>query len=218
MDARLRYALLLSAALLAAAAIALLYKSGWLRGEQARPDFSAYLRVEEPREQLMDVFRSYDSQPQVTQQLTAAGLQVTVERVHVEGSRKYPPYKLDTLTVRGYRHLDHEGVLLLDFFNDRLSSATFRPAEPKAYLRRLQRAGIRFQREDLSRWAQQTGNLRVSTNIIYATSDVGRTLNTQAYASWEDVRLVAQSREWYVAYGSKYSLSPIRTVGPGTVP
>ena len=199
-------------------AAVLLLKPEWWREEQANPEFSAYLSVQEPREALLDNFRSYDSEQQITQLLAAADLRVTAERVHVEGTRKYPPYKLDTLTVADYGHLGHQGTLILDFFNDRLASATFRPVNPKAYLRQVQKTGISFRREDLSRWAQQTGNQRITTNIIFATSHVGSTLNTPPYVSWEDTRLTAQSRQWYDVYGSRYAIAPIRALGPGSDP
>jgi hypothetical protein len=209
---------LLVVAVVAVAVLVLLLKPEWWRGEQARPDFSVYLGVQEPREPLLDVFRSYDNEQQVTQQLRSAGLQVTVERMHIEGTRKYPPYKLDTLTVQEYPHLGHTGRLDLDFFNDRLARATFLPAEPRSYLRQLERTGARLRKQEISRWTQESGNLRITSNIVYATSHVGRTLHTQGYVSWEDMRLMAQSRQWYDDYGSKYAISPIRTLGPGSAP
>ncbi|MGH8453163.1 MAG: hypothetical protein ACRES4_00205 [Nevskiales bacterium] len=207
-DAR-RYALLLSAAMLAVVAFTLWLKPEWWRGDQDRPEFSIYLRVEEPRESLLGVFHSYDNEQQITQQL--AGQRWTVERVHVEGTDSYPPYKIDTLTVPGYRHLDYPGTLSLEFFNDRLSSAAFRPDEPRLYSKRLRETGVNFQRQSLSIWQQQSGNLRISTNHVYATSDVGRTLGTPVFFSWEDTRLTAQSRQWYDVYGSKTMVAPVRT-------
>lgn len=216
MDARVRYALLLIAASVAIVAAILLYKPEWLRGDTAKPDFSAYLRVEEPRETLMDVFRSYDSEQQVTQQLSAAGLQWTAERLHVEGTDEFPQYKLDTLTVESYRHLDFEGELSLEFFNDRLSVASFRPKQPQPYSRRLGGSGIKLHKQALDRWQQQAGNLLITSNVIYATSNVGRTLGTPAFVRWEDTRLTTQSRQWYDVYGSKTTVAPIKTIGPGS--
>jgi hypothetical protein len=217
-DARYRYAALLVAALLAVVAAFLLYKSDWWQDRQARPDFSAYLRAEEPRVTLIDSLRSYDSQQQVAQQLSAAGLRWSVERLHVEGTDDYPPYKLDTFIVPAYQHLGHAGRLRLEFFNDRLWSATFLPAEPESYLRRLERSGVRLRKTAVSVWERQDGNLRIASNIIYATSNVGRTLATDAYASWEDLRLSAQSRQWYDVYGSRHTLAPIKITEPGAAP
>lgn len=202
--------LALAAAAVLVVALLLWLKPEWLPGGQAKPDFSAYLRVEEPRETLMDVYRSYESEPQVTRQLSAAGLQWTAERLHVEGTRKYPTYKIDTLTVRGYRHLDYPGTLSLEFFNDRLSTLVFRPDDPQSYSKRLRQTGVIMERQSLSTWQRQVGNLRISTNHIYAGSDVGKTLNTVPFFSWEDIRLTAQAREWYDVYGSKTMVSPVR--------
>jgi hypothetical protein len=149
---------------------------------------------------------------------TAAGLAWSVERLHVEGTDDYPPYKLDTFLVRDYRHLEHAGRLKLEFFNDRLWSATFLPEAPESYLRRLERSGVRLSKTAVSVWERQDGQLRITSNIIYATSNVGRTLGTDAYAGWEDLRLSAQSREWYDRYGSKHTLAPIKIVEPGAAP
>ncbi len=204
-----------AAAVLAAVVLVLWLKPEWWRGQETRPDFSAYLRIEEPRVLLIDSFRSYDGQQPVAQQLRAAAFAWSVERLHVEGSNDYPPYKLDTFRVRDYRHLGHAGQLKLEFFNDRLWSATFTPNEPEAYLRRLARDGVQLRKAAVSVWERQDGNLRIASNIIYATSNVGRTLNTEPYASWEDMRLSAQSRQWYAEYGSKHTLAPIKITEPG---
>lgn len=213
MDTRLRYVLVLAAAMLAIVALVLALKPEWWRSEQVRPEFRVFLAVEEPRETLMGSFRSYDSEDQVAQQIARGGQEPAVERIHVEGTSNYPPYKLDTLKAMEFVHRGQSGRLILDFFNDRLASVTFQPDDPKAYLRLLERTGVKFKREVLSRWAQEEGNLRISTNIIYATSKVGRTLDTPPYVRWEDRRLTAQSRQWYDDYGSKYAISPIRILG-----
>ncbi len=218
MDARLRYALLLAAASVAIVSAILLYKPEWLRGDKTKPDFSAYLRVEEPREILMDVFRSYDSEQQIGQQLTAAHLQWTVERLHVEGTDLFPPYKIDALTVESYRHLGFEGELSLELFNNRLSTVTFQPKDAPSYSSRLRGTGVKLHKQALDRWEQQTGNLLITSNIIYATNNVGKTLGTTPAVSWEDTRLTQQAREWYDRYGSKTTVAPIKTTGPGSAP
>lgn len=218
MDARLRYALLLTSAVLAVVVAMLLYKPEWLRGDKTKPDFSAYLRVEEPREILMDVFRSYNGESQVAKQLAEAGLPWTVERLHVEGTDLFQPYKIDTLTVESYRHLGFEGELSLEFFNNRLSTATFRPKQPLPYSRRLRDSGISLRKQALDRWEQQLGNRLITSNVIYATSNVGKTLDTPAFVRWEDTRLTAQARQWYTEHGSKTTVAPIKTTEPGSAP
>jgi hypothetical protein len=217
MDRR-RWLLVGTVAALAAVALVLWLKPEWWQGRQDRPDFSAYLRVEEPRVTLIDSFRSYDSQQQVARQLQAAGLAWSVERLHVEGTDDYPPYKLDTFIVPAYQHLGHAGRLKLEFFNDRLWSATFAPREADAYLARLQRNGVQLRKTAVSVWERQDVNLRIASNIIYATSNMGRTLGTEPYVGWEDLRLSAQSRQWYDVYGSKHTLAPIKITEPGAAP
>ncbi len=195
--------------------VTLWFNRHWLQPKKPPPDFSAYLRVEEPREALLGNFRSYDSERSAARQLHHAGLKWTAEHTHIEGTYQFPPYKLDTLIVDDYQDRGIAGTLTLEFFNDRLLRATFNPVEAKNYYFRVQSDGVRFDKQSPSVWEYEAGNLRVRSNILYAISNMGQTLRTVPYVSWEDTRLAAQDRQWYENYGSKYAMTPVQSQEEG---
>lgn len=198
-------------------AIVLWFNRHWLLPRPPPPDYSAYLRVEEVREKLFGGFSSYDSERSVARQLHHAGYEWTAERTHIEGTYNYPPYKLDLLVVRDYQDRGITGKLVLEFFNDRLLRASFVPQDPGKYYLRVQADGVRFDKQAASLWEHEAGNLRVRSNIIYATSNMGQTLQTEPYVSWEDKRLAAQDKQWYERFGSKYAMTPTQLTEEGRV-
>jgi hypothetical protein len=195
--------------------IVLWFNRHWLLPKPPPPDYSAYHRVEEPRELLFGTFQSYDSERSVGRQLHHAGRQWTADRTHIEGTYNYPPYKLDTLVVHDYPDRGITGKLTLEFYNDLLLRASFVPTDPNRYYLRVQADGIRFEKLAVSVWEYSAGNLRVRSNILYATSNMGQTLGTEPYVSWEDTRLVAQDRQWYANFGSKYAMTPTQVTEAG---
>lgn len=198
-------------------AIALWFNRHMFLPKPPPPDYSAYLRVEEPREILFEGFRSYDSERSVARQLYQAGREWTAERTHIEGTFNYPPYKLDTLVLREYKDRGITGKLSLEFFNDRLVRASFVPQEPYKYYLRVQADGVRFDKQAASVWQHESGNLRVRSNIMYATSTMGLTLQTEPYVSWEDKRLSTQDQQWYEKFGSKFAMTPKQVTEEGRV-
>lgn len=194
--------LVIAAAILAVAvlAYALYGKFGGEPVPQADPQ---YTRTEVERVPLMDAFQSYDSIATVTQRLQAAGMQWKTEQSHLPPVPGRAPYDFDTLTVEGPKHLGSAGTLVLEFFNDRLYSVTFKPADARAYRAHMHRQHLGLQRTHVSVWESTEGNLRISSNADFAVSDEGRQLDTGLFVTWEDLRLTTQIKRWYDTYGRK---------------
>lgn len=144
----------------------------------------------------LDGIRSYDSVESLRARLDGAKLQYTVTPVRPAASSKYPPRDRDTIVVAVYKHLGVEGQLTLEFFNDRLYEATFVPSELEDYIEKLHKADPRLKRDRNGRADRTVGNLRVASNVDFADTDVGRSLQTKPYVIWQDLRLVAQLDEW----------------------
>ncbi|HUS23910.1 MAG TPA: hypothetical protein VM369_03100 [Candidatus Binatia bacterium] len=140
--------------------------------------------------------RSYDSLEAVRARLDAAKAEYKVEQRHATPSSKYPPHDRDTLVAAKYLHLGTEGVLTLEFFNDRLYEAQFVPGEADPYADRLHASDRRLKRDRAGRAEQVMGALRVATNVDFAGTDVGRNLQTKPFVLWQDLRLVAELDEW----------------------
>lgn len=197
-------------------AIVLWFNRDWWEPKQPPPDYSEFFGIQEPRELLVGQFRSYDNAEIVTTQLRTEGYRWRVSRLHVQCADECPPYKVDTLVVTDFKHMNVTGKLTLELFNDRLFSAVFNPDDPSAYLKRLEWSGVKLDKVKVSRWERETNNLRIASNIKYAISPMGQTLGTQAYVSWEDARLQAQSQGWYERYGNKTVLTPVKSSDPDT--
>jgi hypothetical protein len=165
---------------------------------EAMPDPAArYTQVEAERVRFMDALRSYDSVETVAASLNQAGYKT--EKSVIERKRpsnRYPPFRNDTLKVQGYKHASHEGVLTLEFFNDRLYQAYFVPAQPADYLGWLRSRGLKLPLKRTGFSTLSQGNLKVTTSIDFATSEVGRSMGGAAFVRWEDTRLAQQVQEW----------------------
>lgn len=144
----------------------------------------------------LDGIRSYDPVETLRARLDGAKLQYTVTPVRPAPSSSYPPRDRDTIVVAVYKHLGVEGQLTLEFFNDRLYEATFVPSELEDYIEKLHRADTRLKRDRNGRADRTVGNLRVASNVDFADTDVGRSLQTKPYVIWQDLRLVQQLDEW----------------------
>lgn len=154
---------------------------------------------------LADGFQSYQSVDAVMARLSAAGHATSRHRIARPPSADYPPRALDTLVVQDY---DYRGLsalrgrLVLEFFNDRLFEADFRPADPAAAAQLLQAELRSFTRDRNGRAERLQGDLRIATNLDYATSPVGSALSAQAYLIWQDLRLVRERNDWDGRFGA----------------
>lgn len=144
----------------------------------------------------LDGLKSYDSLGAVKAKLDADKIAYTVESSHPPASRKYPPRDRDTLVAKAYSHLKNSGELTLEFFNDRLYEATFVPESADDYAVRLTAAEPRLKADRNGRAEREVGNLRIASNVVFAATDVGRSLRTKPFVIWQDLRLVTLLDEW----------------------
>lgn len=192
--------------LLAAAIVLIGIGCAWWYQQQhqspaLQPEAALFGRIEEPRMVLAEVFRSYDSEAAVTTALEAAGLTVQQKVIERPFSKRYPPRRITSLMVQGYRHLDCEGALVLEFFNNRLMEVDFRPDDPGRYAPRLHRLYPGLQRGRTGHAEYLAAPLRIWATVDLAKSKVGRTLGSEGVVLWQDTRLIAQRDDWDARYG-----------------
>lgn len=106
-----------------------------------------------------------------------------------------------TLTVEGYPHLGTAGVLVLEFFNDRLMEVDFRPDDPSRYTARLHREYPLLKRGRTGHAEWRTSMLRIWSTVDLAKSKVGRTLGSEGVVLWQDLRLIQQRDDWDARFG-----------------
>jgi len=167
----------------------------------AHPETAAFRAIEPERVTLADVFRSYDSEAAVATTLEAAGLTVQRKLLERPTDPRHPPRRAMTFTVFGYKHLDCEGTLVLEFFNDRLMEADFRPDDAARYAPRLRRALPQLKGIGTGHAEFTAAPLRVWSSVDLAKSKVGRTLGSEGVVLWQDLRLIAQRDDWDARFG-----------------
>ena len=166
------------------------------------PETARYMAVDPNPVLLIGMFNSYDNIDNVGAKLVAAGYQWRWSKNHRPPSPRYPPRNLDTVKVENFKHLNGEGELTLEFFNDRLYQADFEPKSPQAYAPALHQNEPRLRVEHVGKGEFEAGALRVVTNVDLAGSDVGQSLHTTPYVIWQDSRLLRQRDEWDNDYGA----------------
>ncbi len=162
------------------------------------PDPAApYMAVEATRVELINSLHSYDNLESIQSLLAGAGHAAELSTIEkdTQGGR-YPPYRSDTLVIKTYQHAGVEGVLTLEFFNDRLYQSHFIPKQPTQYLEWLRTHGLPLPMKRTGRSKLTLGDLEVATNIDFAVSEVGAMMNTTPYVQWTDTRLSQQMRNW----------------------
>lgn len=121
----------LAALLLATLAAAAFF---WLGNGPATQDVA----VPEDRADLLGMFRSYTSLSDTQTQLRASGMEFSTEEgTTPAASDKRPPFRVDTIVVKAYEHVGHQGELRVEFFNDRLVGVHFYPLNIDAYANKL---------------------------------------------------------------------------------
>ncbi len=153
-----------------------------------------YTAVESKRVNLMTQ-HSYDSVAAVTANLQKGGFKAEQFTQQRKPRGNYPPHRIDTLEIAGYKHLGSEGKLKLEFFNDRLYESYFEPQKAGDYLYKL-RKQTTLKRDARGQVEHRQGNLRISSNIDLAESEVGKALKVKPYILWQDLRLTQQMKEW----------------------
>jgi len=198
MSKRLRGAVL--GTLLALAAVGVI---GWLtmRVIAPHPDTERY-RQRQPGVMLVDGFRSYSSVADALSLLQARARLVSRRTLARPPDRRYPPHALDSVTVERYPLLGTTGRLSLQFFNDRLLEVGFEPDDAAAAAAALKLSYPALQRDRNGRAEWVEAKRRIATNVELASSSVGRSLTTQPYVLWQDMRLIRQRDAWDQAYGA----------------
>lgn len=165
-------------------------------------DYQSYTRVETARESLGD-FRSYASVDEVFNGLQKAGYQPVLSSNHRKVPESLPPYDLDRIEVKDYKHLGHAGTLTLQFFNDRLFETEFEPQDAKPYREALRRVLPGLRSGKTGRAESIQGSLRIASSLDLAVSDVGQNLRTRPFVLWQDRRLLAQRDTWDTHYAEQ---------------
>jgi hypothetical protein len=164
------------------------------------PETAAFSSRANTALQLMPPFSSYDSVTVVKSRLGA----LTPEQRSLSrpSHPSFPVGNRDTLLVANYVDNQVEGSLRLEFFNDRLFEIEFQPSNPENYRGRLYRRYSKLRRDANGKAELTQGDLRLSTNIDYAITPVGKKLNTTAMVLWQDSRLVNQLEDWQQRFGA----------------
>ncbi len=150
----------------------------------------------------MGDFSSYESMETAREQLTKANYKFTSRAMHTPFSELYPPHDMDTLTVDDYKHLDNQGVLNLEFFNNRLYEVEFIPDDSASYAHPLHQTYPELQRDRIGDAVIIEGNLRISSNVDLVRSTVGQSLHPKPYVIWQDLRLIRQRDQWDREYSA----------------
>ena len=142
---------------------------------------------------LMDAFESYETVDAVRATVVHATL---LEEFEQEARSGAPAYEQVMLQVVDWFHLDHGGVLNLEFFNDRLLSVVFYPRQAETYSGRL--------RDVLTARGFEVGGLRSGSRWEARSGHaVVRSLNDLDGPRflWLDERLVKQADQWEALHG-----------------
>ncbi|MES2489545.1 MAG: hypothetical protein V4607_07095 [Pseudomonadota bacterium] len=149
----------------------------------------------------LGTFQSYSTLETVRAALTKDGYTFVTKSSHTPFSELYPPHDMDTLSVESYTHLDNDGALNLEFFNNRLYEVEFVPEDPASYARALRGAYPDLKRNRIGDALFLSGALRISSNVDLVRSDVGQSLRARPFVIWQDLRLTRQRDQWDREYG-----------------
>ena len=177
-------------------AVSVLYTAKVVIAPGPHPETQKFTAVAADPVLMIDTLKSYASVADVRAVLDAAKVKYTVTPVRPAPSSKYPPRDTDTIVAGAYPHLGVPGELTLEFFNDRLFEATFVPSDLDEYVDRLHAAEKRLKRERDGRTEVILGSLRLATNVDFASTDTGRSLQTKPFVVWQELRIKEQLDDW----------------------
>lgn len=167
---------------------------------EQNPQTDFYTAVEAQRVRL-GPFESYQTVESVRTALTDQKYDWGETHLHAPPSELYPRHDMDTINIKAYKHLDNDGELNLEFFNDRLYEVEFIPKDADAYARAVHAALPGLQRNHVGDAVMIDGALRVASNVDLVRSDVGQSLQAHPYVIWQDLRLIRQRDQWDRDYG-----------------
>lgn len=145
---------------------------------------------------------SYASIDQVRRGFAARKLAPEYRLLSRPPDPRYPVHALETLSLQHYPLLDTQGRLSLQFFNDRLFELAYKPDDATACAAALKRAVPQLRRDANGRAEHIAGSQRVASNVDLAASSVGRSLNTEPYVIWQDLRVVRERDDWDQRFGA----------------
>jgi len=146
-----------------------------------------FLEVENVRSPLIDGFESYASIQEVTAKMPKHLEMKVVADTSLAKNSSQPPYKIHTVSVAPYEHLNHLGTLQLTFYNDRLVQSAFYPEKFKNYVNALEKSGVML----------ELGAEAVRGNTVIWQ---GKDDDQYRFIGWADKRLRQQQQRWLVRY------------------
>ena len=147
----------------------------------------SFTEVENVRAPLFPGYESYASREEVTAKLPRDIEKNVVEEASLAKDNSKPPYRIYTLSLEPYKHLDQSGALFITFYNDRLLQTAFYPEKLDEYVAALKKSGmgVRFGQELVSG---------------HTTVWIGTDFDNKQYVGWADKRLREQQRRWLARY------------------
>lgn len=147
----------------------------------------SFTEIESPRAPLFPGYESYASREEVIPKLPRHAEKRVVDETSLVNDGAKPPYRIYTLRIAPYAHLNQLGALVITFYNDRLLQTAFYPEKLDAYVAALKKSGteVRFGRE----------LIRGHTTIW-----IGTDFDNKQYVGWADKRLREQQRRWLARY------------------
>ncbi len=149
----------------------------------------SFTEIEKDRAPLFPGYESYASREEVTAKLPRDIEKNVVEETSLAKDDSKPPYRIYTLRVAPYKHLDQSGALLITFYNDRLLQTAFYPEKLDEYVAALKKSGtgVRFGQEFVGGSYHRFGSALI---LITNTTSAGRTsvCANSSGAGWPDIR------------------------------
>ena len=135
----------------------------------------------------MESFESYAALRDVTAKLPKALEVKVVADTSLAKNSSQPPYKIHSISVAPYEHLNHSGTWQLTFYNDRLVQCVFYPEKFKSYVGELEKNGVVLQ-------------LGAETTRGHTAIWQGKDDDQYRFVGWADKRLRQQQQRWRVRY------------------
>jgi hypothetical protein len=148
----------------------------------------SFVKVESERTKLINGIESYQSIAEFKGFLSRSSFQSEESRDNQPSPKGRPPFNMHTITIKNYSHLGFSGELDIGFFNNRLNSSIFYPAEIEKYISALEKEGLKL---DNNRETIRPPHTRVQI----ATDYKGR-----KYVKWSDIRLDKEVELWIKRY------------------
>lgn len=147
----------------------------------------SFTEVERTRSLLLPGFVSYSSRKEIASKLPPQSEIKVIEETSLAKDNSIPPYRIHTVSVSPYTHLDQRGKLLITLYNDRLLQTAFYPENIDEYVAALKKSGT----------AVAFGQELVSG---HTTIWIGIDFDNNHYVGWADKRLREQQRRWLARY------------------